>query len=123
MDSLIKFLECDQVNRRWIDSTALTVYVRKGRHCLTPGRLYLCLDIASVAVHKAQRGQGVFTRWLNGAADIVSGQTKIEALFVENVMSDKFLSFFKKNGWKDAVNAPRSVYKIQGQVQDTSLRR
>jgi hypothetical protein len=116
MDSLIKFLECDQANRRWINSGPLTVYVRKGRHCLIPRRLYLCLDIASVAVQEADRGQGVFTRWLDGAADIVGGQTRIEALFVENVMSDRFLSFFEKNGWKDAVNAPRSVYKISKHI-------
>lgn len=94
---------------RWLCVRDMEVYVRKSRRLLD-GKWYVCLDLANIMVLPAKRGQGRFTSFLETALRINPWQ----ATYVENVLEERFRSFFRRRGWTEVPHGegPPSFYLL-----------
>lgn len=57
---------------KWLADDKMKVYVRKGRHILSPavGKAQITLDVASVDVLEEFQGQGLFSEFLEKAHEM-----------------------------------------------------
>lgn len=102
-DQLQDFLRGEN-DAEWLEGRAgfmrggFRVYVRKGlRNDPSTGETLPTLDLANIQVDK--KGRGTFTDMLEAAKD-VARENGIKALYVENVLTDKFANYFEnKEEW------------------------
>lgn len=84
---------------QWLQYPRMQVFVRKSERLhptLDNVRIH-CLDIANVEVSEKYRGKGVFTYWLE---QVKEHQLRFfDALYVENVQTEKFAHFFETRSW------------------------
>jgi hypothetical protein len=93
---LTDFLKSGRRNA-WINGEGFRVYVRRAVHPSPHSNVMLnTLDIASVEVE--QTGRGAFRRMLEASRDIAIADG-LEALYVENVQTERFADFFRRNKW------------------------
>ena len=98
---------------KWLDKDrSLHVYVRKSRRLLND-TIYRMLDIGNVEA--CPKGKGRFTEFLQYA--INSKLKPFQGIFVENVLENRFQTFFRKLGWKEYYpnkekDGPPSFYLI-----------
>lgn len=93
----------------------LYAYVRKGDHLHPLRKTPLkCFDIANVRVSEEQRCQRIFTRWLD---HVVSEARRLgyEAVYVENVLTDRFADYFRRAGWYETSHETPSFFLIFGE--------
>ena len=77
----------------WLDGEEMTVYVRRSvPRVLNDGERYTTLDIASIEVHN--RGQGVFTRFLEEA----HAMHPYQATYIECVQNERFAVYLRQLG-------------------------
>jgi hypothetical protein len=84
----------------------MDIYVRKSSriHPILEKKI-TCLDIASVNVFEP--GNGIFTKWLADTVDEASSRG-VDAIYIENVLTERFANFFRKNGWIEKTNKTTS---------------
>jgi hypothetical protein len=98
-------------SNEWINGEGFKAYVRKSER-LDPntGEVLPTLDIASIEVSREQRGQGTFRDVLASAIETAQ-RNGIQAVYVENVLTDQFASFFRNAGWtEDSRYGPPSFH-------------
>jgi GNAT superfamily N-acetyltransferase len=78
-----------------------TLYVRLTRRHIDGSEHWPVLDLASLSVHEAHRGQGRFTKLV----ERIRTQHPMLHLFVENVMEPRFQEYLARCGF--AVVEPR----------------
>ena len=91
----------------WVKIPGLRIYLRKATHLIhTEGEpvMIQCIDLASLEATKP--GKGAFTRFLVDFEDYVDTLYREKAIYIENVMSDRFASFFERRAGYIACNAP-----------------
>lgn len=113
MDKLIKikgqislFLQSKDINL-WLKGSGIEVYVRKGYH-LIDGKRCKTLDIANITVTK--KGQGLGSEFLEFCCKI----NPFDAVYIENILNNRFFVFLIKNDWQPVHSIPPSVYKFTG---------
>jgi hypothetical protein len=121
IEQLLEFIQeaergdCWSFNRKWIEDDHMKVYVRLGRRYL-PNRdiryahqdQYRTLELASIDVDEDRQNQGLFASFLAEVEKL----NPCEALYVENVLTARFESFFIRNGFLPVPNStPPSFYK------------
>ncbi|MDA8120244.1 MAG: hypothetical protein M0Z85_09465 [Gammaproteobacteria bacterium] len=88
----------------WISCGRLKVYLRKTDHCFSNSGVCLaCLDIANVIVVTEEQNQGVFRRWLNDVLKMAPAHG-LDAVMIENVLTERFANFFRRSGWYEVKN-------------------
>ena len=92
----------------WIYGDGFKVYLRKSRRL--QGH---CLDIASVDVEAETQGKKRFTGILMTVEGLAIG-SGFDGVFVENVLSERFADFFRKNDWREigAETGVSSFFKV-----------
>jgi hypothetical protein len=55
-----------------------------------------CLDITDVRVSYECQGEGIFRTWLEGTEEYVRGHPTFDALYVADVLTEQFASFFDR---------------------------
>lgn len=105
------FLQSDSKNK-WITTDALKVYVRKSFRYYD-GRVYRCLDIASVEVEAHKRQQGHFRAWF-AESEAEAKFFGLDAIFIESVMSSVMSNFCLNHGFtvRDEGLAPNYIKKL-----------
>lgn len=94
---------------KWLADDKMKVYVRKGRHILSPavGKAQITLDVASVDVLEEFQGQGLFSEFLEKAHEM----NPWEATYVENVLNPRLGAFLVRSGWMvDTRTVPESYF-------------
>lgn len=86
------------VFRRWFDLPSVEVYVRINQRYIC-GRTVRTLELSNVEVHEDARGQGRFSRLLDGLA--LLAYERGEVLLVENVMNDIVRGALLRRGFTD----------------------
>jgi len=106
IEQLRDFLNGHHRNQ-WLLSTddEMQVYVRHAHHLIN-GQPTETLDIANVEV--ATTGKGTFTRFLEMAERLNPHQ----AIFIENVMSERFANYFRRRGWGEMPTNPPCFYRM-----------
>ncbi len=106
IEQLEKFLQSDFSNQ-WLSNELMKeVYVRKSHRRLSDVT-YHCLDIANV--HVFLTGQGTFTRFLAEVIEI----NPFQVIYVENVLTNRFANWFRKNNWIEIPALAPSFYLIK----------
>lgn len=86
----------------WFRTDDMNVFVRKtmrlGPPSCHPLRTYKCFDIANITV--ANRGQKVFTHWLNMLSDVLPN-FGIEYMYVESVLNKRLADKLRAWGWQE----------------------
>ena len=90
--TLLKRFLASNFRNQWMNGSGLAVYVRKSTR-LIEGRMVSCLDIANMVAQRPGRGTG--GRFIEDAQRL----NPYEAIFVENVLTDRFVHYFERNGW------------------------
>lgn len=95
-DSLVgtvrEFLRDMPARNKWINTHAYKVYVRR---CTNRQRFW----IASVEVYKP--GQGTFKNIILPACIEAARREGYVEIIIENVLSDRFADYFRKEGWRE----------------------
>jgi N-acetylglutamate synthase-like GNAT family acetyltransferase len=94
---IVQFIESNKRNE-WIASASLNIYVRRSVRLINKRRV-ICLDIASVAVKEPKRRSGVLTAWL-AEAQVAALAAGIEAIYIENCLSEDSVGFCEKHEFK-----------------------
>lgn len=100
------FLAGSQRNS-WVKIPGMRIYLRHATHLIrTEGepQMVSCLDLASLEA--AKPGKGVFTRFLTEFEQYMDTAYPDKAIYVENVMSERFASFFRRRDRYIECNAP-----------------
>lgn len=109
LDKFIKDSEYRFINNLWLRDDSMSVYVRKARHVLYPGKMSLTLDIAAVEVEEKMQRQGIFTRFLSKAHAL----NPWEATFVENAHAPHLAKFLMTHGWLSQHLFPESFFMLK----------
>lgn len=105
-----KFLKDPHVRNKWLMSTYMSVYVRKGQH-LIDGKFRSCFDVANINVPEEFRGQHIFTMWLERVEKKIS-EFGIECVFVESILENRLIPFLSRHGYMEVPGSnPPSMYK------------
>lgn len=101
--TLKEFLERSKTrDNQWVVAPNLSVYLRKGQRYF--GDLVLTsFEIASIEVEESHRGQGCWKKFI---AEIQAYNLSQDIIFVENVLTDQFADWFRKNGWNEDKRTP-----------------
>ena len=94
-----EFLDSGMTNK-WIKVGNLEIYVRKSsrtnpRHRAKYGKFVSCFDIANISC--GCKGVGEFSAFLKSLS--VLKEFGFEALYVEQVLSNRFANYFRRLGW------------------------
>jgi GNAT superfamily N-acetyltransferase len=84
--------------RRWFYGHHIQVYIRINQRNVY-GRFVRTLEVSNVTVDEDARGNGYFTRLLDGLIELAN--TRGETLFVENVISDIVRGAIIRRGFVD----------------------
>lgn len=68
-----------------------------------------CLDIANVQV--SNPNNGVFTRWLDKSINLAQ-KWEFDAVYVENVLTDRFADYFRRLGWIETSHTPPCFFML-----------
>lgn len=117
-------------NRKWLEDDEMKVYVRRGRRHLpsqdvmnmlssqlsaSSTKEALTLELASIDV--LQQGEGRFTEFLAEAEKL----NPWDAIFIENVLTTRFESYFIRNGFLPVPNTtPICFYRWKPDVRGKS---
>ena len=95
---LTEFLAGRQRNQ-WLRFSGISIYLRRSRgRCLGKGVFSTkVLDLANMEATKP--GDGSWTKFIGSLKDYPDLQETFEYLFVENVLTEKFASWFRARGW------------------------
>jgi len=104
--NITQWFKSKRFRSQWVSEPGLEVYVRRGSRLL-PNQaedpftlrresLASTLDIASVNALKPGEGS-----WKALAARLpdIAKELKVDAIFVENVLDERFQAWFEKAGW------------------------
>lgn len=81
---------------KWIKEGKVICYMRKSSR-LYEGRLIECIDIASVTIDELTRESGHFTKFLEQVEETAKKEDR--AVFIENVMTERFCNLFRRKGY------------------------
>lgn len=95
MTTLNEFFLQEGLRNAWIKHPDLKIYMRKGRRIINRKTIKV-VDIANVSAFK--RGQGHFTKFLDELENRIKNH--FDAIFIENVMDERFKNFFLKHGYE-----------------------
>lgn len=90
----------------WLQDDVMKVYVRKGRHIISSGKISTTLDVANVEVDEAKQGQGYWTKFISEAHKL----NPWEATFIELVHNPILFASLMKRGWLPVPNSPKSFF-------------
>lgn len=106
---LDEFLEGPFPNTYVYGEDIISVYVRKGTHCIG-NTLFDCLDIATITVKEEFRGQGLGIRVIDHMHKI----NPYRITFVESLLNNGLKERLIKERWEEVPNAiPPCVYKFR----------
>lgn len=109
-ESALKFIKSKYTNL-WVRDEGYDVYLRKGSHLhpLTK-ELIRCLDVANVKA--IVPGTGSFVGWIS-KMEILARNAGFDALHVENVLTERFSNFFRRDTrWIETSANPPSFFLI-----------
>jgi hypothetical protein len=114
MSKLRAFLQGPARNA-WLSTDGMHIYLRKGPRRLNRQIYENVLDIANVSVRSAaQEGKGKFTKFFNEV--LLATQEGFDAIYIENVLTERFANFFRRQGWQESVpgegDGPPCFYKL-----------
>lgn len=91
---LNNFME-SSINNKWLVDDSLSIYVRKGKHCVSESKqITYTIDIANIKqIAERYEGKGYFRTFM-----IQSEQFGIPVM-VENIYNPKLINMLKKNGY------------------------
>lgn len=89
----------------WLKSDEMEVYVRRGRHVIYPGKISVCLDIATINVH--ERRQGIFSQFVEEAHAL----NPWEFTYIENVLTGFLIPHLVRNNWTPIGESDACFYK------------
>lgn len=95
LQAFLKEAEESYHARQWLADDKMKVYVRKGRHAISPGKIATTLDIASVEVDEEYQRQGVWSDFIQKAHEL----NPWEATYVECVHNPHLAESLLRHGW------------------------
>jgi hypothetical protein len=104
----------------WTYQYQVKVYVRKAfRLAPTTNKRVYCFDVATI--DSDVPGIGQFTKWLAKVKEKLKDYD-FDYIYVENVFTERFCDFFRKNGWIDDPRNPNCFFfSIKGDnMSDTT---
>lgn len=81
----------------WLSTPEMAVYLRKGRHLGSDGRIHTFLDIASIEVQPEFRDQGYFKAFLALCQEIIP----YDGILIENVLSEILHNYLHRLAQRD----------------------
>jgi hypothetical protein len=108
---LREFIESKHRNA-WLPLDGIDVYVRRSKR-LIDGKFVSCLDLANMTAHKT--GRGAWTRFIEMVKSCPEVQTEFQFIFVENVLTQQFADWFRRNKWREITcdfNTPSFYWSI-----------
>lgn len=109
IDPLRAFLASPRRNE-WLAYDTMKVYVRKSNRMLPASREPVrCLDIANIQVEPEVQNTGIFSVWLKDALEQAL-LADISAVMIENVLTERFADFFRRQGWQEIPNESQSHF-------------
>lgn len=96
----------------WLKEEKYEYYVRKTRRILPPKRdgiLRMTLDLANITGY--DRGKGRFTPFLE-RIEKQAFDANFKAVFIENVVTERFADYFRKHGYEELPSLPPCFYKL-----------
>ena len=97
----------------WIRTDEIPVYVRKSQRVHPPGAgtSLSAVDIASVSVREDFQGKGLFAAII-ACVETEARSAGYEAVYVESVLSDRFVSFLQGVGYVRRPACPSDLIKV-----------
>ena len=105
--NLVKDFLDSSLRNTWIEYDGMKVFVRKARHMTPDHKLVYCFDIANVTVY--MRGVGTFSHWLKEVIELAR-ERGFEAVFVESVINQRFVEYFRKLEWVEVEGPDRNFF-------------
>ena len=103
-NQLDSFLESGRRNT-WINTEDMNLYVRNAVHADNTNNMMKTLDISSIDFKKT--GVGNF-RELLGETVNAARKHGLDAIYVENTLTERFANFFRREGWTEVPSYGRS---------------
>lgn len=87
----------------------ISVYTRKATHAIN-GRLFKCLDVGTIVIDDAFRGEGLGIKVI----DYMHSINPFQVTYVESLLNIGLYDRLKQERWNDVVGTvPLSVYKLR----------
>lgn len=96
MEDIIKFIHRDKGNEWFVYAGCMRIYLRIEQRYLNRNK-FQTLDIATISINdKRNRSKGIFSDFLSSIIKYCELCTDVEAIYIENVLDERFANFFRK---------------------------
>ena len=106
MKALAVFLSSGKRNE-WLHGRDIKIYVRRSQR-LIDGQLRSCFDLANIQAKKP--GNGSWTRLIENVQKNPTIRKEFDFIFIENVLTERFAGWFRRNDWHEQMNLMPSFY-------------